>query len=138
VVRGVKVPVLVAARAFAPITKVLLAFDGGASSQRALERIAQSPIMSALEVTVVTVGDSPAVEARLEAAQAHLQTLGVAAKTVLVAGQPETALGKLVEEQGFDLLVMGAYGHSRIRSMIIGSTTTEMIRSCKVPVLLVR
>jgi len=33
---------------------------------------------------------------------------------------------------------MGAYGHSRIRSLIIGSTTTEMIRSCKVPVALFR
>jgi hypothetical protein len=32
---------------------------------------------------------------------------------------------------------MGAYGHSRIRSFVIGSTTTEMVRSCKVPVLMV-
>ena len=36
------------------------------------------------------------------------------------------------------MLVMGAYGRSRIRSLIIGSTTTEMIRSCKVPVVLMR
>jgi nucleotide-binding universal stress UspA family protein len=55
-----------------------------------------------------------------------------------VAGQPETALGKLVVDEGYQLLVMGAYGHSRIRSLIIGSTTTEMVRSCKVPVMLVR
>lgn len=56
----------------------------------------------------------------------------------IVAGASETALGDLVDEQGFDMLVMGAYGHSRIRSLIIGSTTTEMIRSCKVPVMLIR
>jgi len=37
-----------------------------------------------------------------------------------------------------DLLLMGAYGHSRIRNLIIGSTTTSMIRSCKIPVLLFR
>jgi nucleotide-binding universal stress UspA family protein len=36
------------------------------------------------------------------------------------------------------MVVMGAYGHSRIRTLIIGSTTTEMIRSCKVPIVLVR
>ncbi|WP_420851733.1 universal stress protein [Qingshengfaniella alkalisoli] len=35
----------------------------------------------------------------------------------------------MVSEEGFDLLVMGAYGHSRIRSLIIGSTTTAMIQS---------
>jgi nucleotide-binding universal stress UspA family protein len=36
------------------------------------------------------------------------------------------------------MLVMGAYGHSRIRSLIIGSTTATMIRACKVPVILMR
>jgi len=43
-----------------------------------------------------------------------------------------------VDDARFDLLVMGAYGHSRIRSLIIGSTTTAMIRSCKVSVVLIR
>ena len=53
-------------------------------------------------------------------------------------GQPEAALRKLAEEEKFDLLVMGAYGHSRIRSLIIGSTTTATMRACKVPVVLIR
>ena len=61
---------------------------------------------------------------------------GIMAETAILPGRPETALGKLVEQAPFDLLVMGAYGHSRIRSLIIGSTT--MIRSCKVPVVLTR
>jgi len=39
-------------------------------------------------------------------------------------------------QSGFDMQVMGAYGHSR--SLIIGSTTTAMIRACKVPVVLMR
>jgi nucleotide-binding universal stress UspA family protein len=33
---------------------------------------------------------------------------------------------------------MGAYGHSLIRAMIIGSTTAQMMRSCKIPVVLFR
>ncbi|MFN3846629.1 MAG: universal stress protein, partial [Paracoccaceae bacterium] len=67
-----------------------------------------------------------------------LKAAGINAETAVIPGQPETALGKLVETEGFDMVVMGAYGHSRIRSLVIGSTTTEMLRSCKVPVLLVR
>ncbi len=39
---------------------------------------------------------------------------------------------------GAHMLVMGAYGHSPLRAMIVGSTTTEMVRSCSVPVLLFR
>lgn len=41
-------------------------------------------------------------------------------------------------EAAVDLLVMGAYGHSRIRNLIVGSTTTAMLRSCQIPVLLLR
>jgi nucleotide-binding universal stress UspA family protein len=44
----------------------------------------------------------------------------------------------LVTSEGFDLLVMGAYGHSRIRSLVIGSTTTAMIQAAGIPVLLYR
>jgi nucleotide-binding universal stress UspA family protein len=43
-----------------------------------------------------------------------------------------------VETDAYELMIMGAFGHSRIRHLIIGSTTTEMIRSCKIPVLLFR
>jgi nucleotide-binding universal stress UspA family protein len=54
------------------------------------------------------------------------------------AGRPEQVISETVEREGIDLLVMGAYGHSRIRAMIIGSTTSETIRSCKIPVRLIR
>ena len=37
-----------------------------------------------------------------------------------------------------DLLVVGAYGHSRIREMILGSTTTQLIAKSQIPVLLLR
>jgi nucleotide-binding universal stress UspA family protein len=33
---------------------------------------------------------------------------------------------------------MGAYGHSRIRSLIVGSTTATMVRRCRIPVLMFR
>jgi nucleotide-binding universal stress UspA family protein len=74
----------------------------------------------------------------LEDAATRLQGAGLSVQTAVIQGQPETVLGRTVEGDGFDMVVMGAYGHSRIRSLIIGSTTTEMIRSCKVPVLLIR
>jgi nucleotide-binding universal stress UspA family protein len=33
---------------------------------------------------------------------------------------------------------MGAYGHSRVRQLILGSTTTQLMRTCNVPVMLFR
>ena len=47
-------------------------------------------------------------------------------------------IAQQLEAHAVDLLVMGAYGHSRIRSMILGSTTTHLLRTCQVPVLLLR
>ncbi|MDD7969636.1 universal stress protein [Roseinatronobacter alkalisoli] len=139
IIRASTRPVFVASRAFKPISKVLVAYDGGTSAMKAVDHIARSPLFQGLAVHVVTVGTATAEAKKgLEDAKALLKAAGIDAETSVIAGQPETALGKLVDEAQFDLLVMGAYGHSRIRSLIIGSTTTEMIRSCKVPVVLMR
>lgn len=139
IVRASHKPVFVASRAFKPISKVLVAYDGGASAIKAIDHIARSPLFKGLAVHVVTVGSStPEVTKGLDNAKAMLKSAGIETETSVLSGQPETSLGKLVEEAQFDMLVMGAYGHSRIRSLIIGSTTTAMIRSCKVPVVLMR
>lgn len=106
---------------------------------KAVDHIARSPLFRGLAVHVVTVGSaSPEVTKGLADAKAMLKAAGIDAETSVLPGQPETALGKLVDEAQFDMLVMGAYGHSRIRNLIIGSTTTAMIRACKVPVVLMR
>jgi len=139
IVRASHKPVFVASRAFQPIQKVLVAYDGGASAMKAVDHIARSPLFQRLAVHVVTVGTTtPEVTKGLADARAMLKVVGIEAETSVLPGQPETTLAKLVDEAHFDMLVMGAYGHSRIRSLIIGSTTTAMIRSCKVPIVLVR
>jgi nucleotide-binding universal stress UspA family protein len=139
IVRASHKPVFIASRAFKPISKVLVAYDGGASANRAIDHIAHSPLFQGLSVHVVTVGNAtPEVTKGLSDTKARLTAAGIRAETSALPGQPETTLGKLVDEAQVDLLVMGAYGHSRIRSLIIGSTTTAMIRSCKVPIVLVR
>ena len=139
IVRAAHRPVFVAARAFKPIESVLVAYDGGRSAMKAVEHISRSSFFAELPVTVVTVGnETPEVTKGLADAKALLAAAGIEAQTRIVPGQPDEELGKMVEKDGFGMLVMGAYGHSRIRSLVIGSTTTEMMRSCKVPVLLLR
>lgn len=139
IVRASLLPVLVASRAFKPVAKVLLAFDGGVSARKAVDHLARDPLFTGLSVHVVTVGSTSSEATKgLADAAARLQSAGLSVQTAVIQGRPEIALGRTVESDGFDMVVMGAYGHSRIRSLIIGSTTTEMIRSCKVPVLLIR
>lgn len=140
VVRASNQPVLVASRAFKPIDRVLIAFDGGPSAMRAIEFLARSyASFAGLDLRLLKVGQCTDDAARrLEAATNQLRDAGYLVQSSIVAGQPDVEIARTVEADKIDLLVMGAYGHSRIRSLIIGSTTTEMIRSCKVPVVLFR
>ncbi|MCA1243258.1 universal stress protein [Stappia stellulata] len=139
IVRSSKKPVLVAARAFKPIKRFLVAYDGGTSSMKAIDHIARSKVFAGLECRLLTVGaDNAETRRKLDNATATLEAGGYEVRAGIVQGQADAAIAATVDSEGIDLLVMGAYGHSRIRSLIIGSTTTEMIRSCKVPVLLFR
>ncbi len=138
-IRAAHTPVLVASRAFKPVKKVLIAFDGGVSSLKAVDYVARQPLFEGLNCTLVTVGKGgDAIRQGLEDARATLKAGGHDASIKMAEGQPDKVLGELIETEGHDLLVMGAYGHSRIRNMIIGSTTTEMIRTCKAPVVLIK
>ena len=75
---------------------------------------------------------------KLESTMTSLRDADYPVKIRIQAGQPETVIFEHIKNNEIDLLVMGAYGHSRIRNLIIGSTTTAMIRACKIPVLLFR
>lgn len=75
---------------------------------------------------------------QLDWAASHLRHKGYVVHAEIVDEEPEKLIAERVASENIDLLVMGAYGHSRIRNLFVGSTTTEMIRSCKVPILLYR
>ncbi|MEZ5780888.1 MAG: universal stress protein [Rhizobiaceae bacterium] len=132
-------PVYVAARTYRPVSRVLIAYDGGPSALRAVEHVARSRMFAGLDIHLLMVAtDTVENRRKLDAAKAVLSAGGFDAGTELMSGQPDKCISQRVESENMDLLVMGAYGHSRIRSMIIGSTTSEMIRACKIPVMLFR
>lgn len=138
VVRGSVRPILVAPRVFMPITRVVVAFDGGASAIKALNHVLSSQAFAELEIVVAIVADAGAQrDARVQAAQGLLAGRANAAVKTLEGVVEAVLKGELRQGQG-DLLVMGAYGHSRIRELFLGSTTTAMVRTGKVPVLLFR
>jgi nucleotide-binding universal stress UspA family protein len=139
IVRSSKKPVLVASRAFKPINRLLIAFDGGDSVSKAINHLANNPLFKDIECQLLAVGsDSPRGKLNIHQAAEQLQAAGLSVGVDTELGQPEEVISSHVENDGFDLLVMGAYGHSHIRNLIVGSTTTSMVESCKIPVLLFR
>lgn len=138
-IRSTNKPVLVTARAFKPVKRILVAFDGGRSSYGAIEYIASNRLYSNLECHIVVAGkDGSRGHKQSTHAENLLKKAGIDYRIFFERGEPEKVISDHVEQHSIDLLVMGAYGHSRIRNLMIGSTTTQMIRSCLVSVLLFR
>ncbi|AVX06204.1 universal stress protein [Maritalea myrionectae] len=138
VIRASHKPVLVANRAFTPVEKVLVAFDGGASSLKAVDQVATSPLYKGLSVTLAYVGKpSDKVQTALDAAAKKLSDAGLETDQQVLSGDVDKKLAELANSQDYQLLVMGAFSHSRLRSLFIGSTTMEMIRACKTAIMLV-
>ena len=132
-------PVLVASRAFKPVRRFLVAYDGGPSVIKAIGEIARNKLFADLDCELLCVGpETTEMATQMEASARQLREVGYTVQTKFEQGKPETVIAREVESDAYDLMVMGAFGHSRIRNLIIGSTTTEMIRSCKIPILLFR
>ncbi len=139
VLRAATRPVFIASRAFKPIHSVLIAFDGSKSATRAVEFVAQSPLYDGLSLSLVSAGEAGSdLKQQQAAACARLEQAGRTVIAETIPGDPETVIAALIAQRGIGHLVMGASGHSRLRTLFVGSTSLEMIRTCKVPILLVR
>lgn len=130
-------PVLVAPPA-APSaigTRVAIAWNGSAQSARAVA--AALPFLGkARQVTVMVGGEEGAAPS--SGLVGYLEKHGVRAN--VEAFSAAHSMGKTLLEQASrleaDLLVMGAYGHSRLREMILGGATREVLGVATVPVLM--
>lgn len=140
VVRQVRQPVLVVTRPeFTPPARFVVAYDGSATAHHAVQAVARSPLLRGMPALLAMAGEpTDAARQCLQEAQAMLVAAGFGVDMCIVPGAPEEALPALVEEHGDALLVLGAYGHSRIRQLIVGSTTTALLRLCSAPVLVLR
>lgn len=139
VVRAVQRPILAVTEAFLPPSRVLFAFDGSSVTRRGIEMVAGSPLLRGLPVHLLMAGKAQAQGPRqLEAARAALEAAGFAVTAETMHGDPETGIAAAVRDRAVDLLVMGAYSHSPLRSLLFGSRTTELLRASTVPCLLLR
>lgn len=138
VVRASNKPVLIASRHVEEPRSVVFAYDAGPATTRALERLVNSPLFADMPVHVVMAdSDNEAHRRALEEAARKLRGTRQV-HTTLEKVKPEKLIADVVAQTPGAMLVMGAYGHSPLRTLIVGSTTTEMVRTVHVPVLLVR
>ncbi|GHC18006.1 universal stress protein [Aidingimonas halophila] len=139
VVRTLHRPILMVPDTFSRPRQALIAFDGSKTTRKGVEMVAKSPLFRGVACHVVIVGaETGDNRSQLDWAVSTLRDAGLEAEGAICAGEVEETLRNYQAANDIDLLVMGAYGHSRIRHLLVGSTTTSMMRHASVPVLLLR
>jgi len=139
VVRKAGKPVLVTPVTYRDIESMALAYDGSPPADHALKLAAELSDKAAWPLTVVTVSNDPAASDRVcKQAETLLDAWIIDWDIVQLTGKEDREILRFLQEGSTELLVMGAYGHNRLRELLVGSTTSHVIRKSPVPVLLTR
>lgn len=139
VVRTLHKPILVVVPGFRQPERIMLAYDGSKTAQKALDKLTQTPLLKGLECHLVMVAEEDEKHlTELKNAEQRLQAAGYQVRSALEQGDVQPVLSRYQQQHDIDLLVMGAYGHSRIRQFLVGSNTAKMVRLSDVSMLLLR
>jgi nucleotide-binding universal stress UspA family protein len=119
-----------------PVARACLAWDGG--NEAATARRFGAPLLAACgNVDVVTISEKPGGFPATDALS-YLSRHGVNAELheVVRSGSVEESLAAAVGRLGSDLLIMGAYGKSRMREYLFGGVTHHLVEELARPALL--
>jgi len=134
-VRTLQRPILVANGRFSPPQNFMIAFDASATARKMVEMVADSPLLRGLPCALVMVGGE--AEA-LQWGNDRLTQAGFQVRAERLEGEAADSLLEFAKREEMNMLVMGAYGHSRIRQWVVGSTTTSILRRVRIPVFVLR
>ena len=120
------------------ISNIGIAWDGSRLAARAA-REAMPFLKNAENITLITVNDTVHPEASAQALQSRLTHQGLRAtisRSVAAPADIQPMLLSITADTGLDLIVMGGYGHSRLKERILGGVTRGMLESMTVPTLM--
>jgi nucleotide-binding universal stress UspA family protein len=139
VIRHCGKPVMVTPEKFHEIESMGIAYDGSEPAKKALKLSLEISSQAAWPLTVVTI-TTDAEKADMLCTEAEELAGGYSAdcEIITLQGKESEEILKFIQEGAVELMVMGAYGHNRLRELLLGSTTTNVIRKSSIPVLLTR
>lgn len=139
VVRNSGKPVLITPETFLEIESMGLAYDGSYPAAKALKLSLELSEQASWPLTVVVI--SPDADAQKSAAlSTEIEDIAEARSAdcavIILQGKEGEEIIKFINEGSVELMVMGAYGHNRLRELLLGSTTSLVLRKSHIPVLL--
>lgn len=137
VVRRAESPVLVTGRESAQIERFVVAYDNSPHAKKALQIGASIGETWGVPFDVLWVGKESAEDPFADA-RSYLAAHELKVEYVSQTGDPSEVLVEYTRKHESDLLVMGAYGHSKVRELVVGSATAYAINHAPCPILLTR
>ncbi|RTR39707.1 universal stress protein [Shewanella canadensis] len=138
VIRSIKAHTLVVSDTFITPNSYMIAFDGSATSEKLIEKAMNTPLLAGLECHLVMVDETGNRSTAFDQAGMRLREAGLSVNENILSGRVDEALLNYQQEQQLDMIVMGAFGHSKLRQFFVGSNTTEVLVKSAVPLLLIR
>jgi nucleotide-binding universal stress UspA family protein len=139
VVRKAGKPVIVTPIQYKKIERMGLAYDESKPSETALQLAIEFCMKTMWSLSILHITDDAVSAERIsQKVDSFFSPYDLEHDFVVRTGKEEQEILRFIEEGSVDILFMGAYGHSRLRELILGSTTSYVIRKSSIPVLLVR
>lgn len=137
--RKTNVSVLIVPDTFIAPTSFMIAYDGRESADRALQRVIDGGLLQDLDCHLVSVNNKDTLlKEKFEAAANKLKNEGIKVTAAFLDGAINETLISYQVNNNIDFMVMGAFGHSKIRQFFVGSNTMDVLERAKVPLIILR
>lgn len=140
VIRSLHRPILIVNGPFKLPEHIMIAYDGSEAADKAVDMVASSVLYSGLTCHLVCVNKNEETAARLlvKATNKLQSAKGIELLVAKLKGKADLELCAYQERFNIDLTVMGAFSHTRLHDMLLGSFTHKMLVNTRKPLLLLR
>jgi nucleotide-binding universal stress UspA family protein len=140
IIRSLHKPILVVNEAFKAPQRIMIAYDGSEAAEKAVNMVVNSPLYKGLTCHLVYVSkDATATEKLLQPVADKLTNAGgIEVISKILLGKPDQLLCEYQDKHAIDMVVMGAFSHTRLHDLLLGSFTAKMLTTTKKPLLLLR
>jgi nucleotide-binding universal stress UspA family protein len=141
VLKSAGAPCLILTEKYTAPKEILLAYDGSEHAHEAVRGILRSNGIFGKKVHIVSVrndGNSKDWKKHMEEVKSLFLENSMDACVVTLAGEVDSAMVKYIKKHSIDALVMGAFGCSGIRHLLMGSTTNKLLNAVDITSLIYR
>ena len=132
-------PIFIVPEAFSPPKSFMIAYDGRESADRTLQKVLDGGLLHGIDCHLVAVKNNEVMlKEKFDTAKNKLIERGLNVIPALLEGNINEQLTRYQQEQNIELIVMGAFGHSRLRQFFVGSNTLKMLENTQVPLIIMR